>query len=127
MTDQPKPQWIVWWMLWLAFQVGIFVIYFVIGKDPGNTAAPADSALWLAGFVPVAISAIIRWNVLPRIETATAALPMFIVGLSLAEMACFLGLFVFPAHRQELFGASIAGIFQFIPFFARRYFPPTVN
>jgi hypothetical protein len=124
MTNEAKQQWIIWWVLWLAFQGGIFFIYHFVGKGIARPAAPAESAIWLLGFVPIAISAFVRWAVLPRIESATAALPMFIVGIAMAEVACFLGLFIFPAHRQELFGASAAGIFQFIPFFARRYFPP---
>jgi hypothetical protein len=114
---------IVWWLLWLAFQIGIVVIYFVIGRDTAPAAAPAASPIWFVGLAPVAVSAIIRWIVLPRIEVPVAALQAFILGIALAEMACFLGLFIFPAHREELFGASIAGIFQFIPWFARRYFP----
>jgi hypothetical protein len=125
MTNESKAPLIVWLGVWLAFQVGIFVIYFFVSSGTVRTAPPTDSALWLAGFAPVAVSAFIRWAMLPRVETATAALPLFIVGLGLAEAACFLGLFVFPAHRQELFGASIAGIFQFIPFFARRYTLPS--
>jgi hypothetical protein len=122
MTNEAKQQWTVWWFVWAAFQSGIFVIYHFLGSKGGAAAPAGDASVWMAGFLPVAISAVIRWGVLPRVQTVQAALPMFVVGLALAEMACFLGVFVFPAHRQELFALSVAGIFQFMPFFARRYF-----
>ncbi len=40
----------------------------------------------------------------------------------MAEATSFLGLFIFPGHKQALCLLSALGIFQFIPFFAARYF-----
>jgi hypothetical protein len=122
-TPQPKlnPKLLVWWVLWLAFMQGIFVIYFFL--RPGAGKHPTDgpeSSMFLLAIVPLAISAIVRWNILPRITSAARALPVFILGIALAEATCFLGLFIFPARHLELFVLSALGIFQYIPVFSAR-------
>ena len=121
MNPQPNSQQqrVVWWILWGAFQTGIVVIYFFLGKSV--TPGPA-SAFWQVGFLPVLISGAVRWSVLPHFKDAQKALPIFIMGIALAELSCFLGLFVFPAHRLPLFIASVIGIAQFIPIYFGRYF-----
>jgi hypothetical protein len=104
---------------------GIFMIYHFLGS---NAAKPqmdtTDSSAWMAAIVPVALSIVIRWLVIPRTKSAQAALPLFVMGIAFAEASCLLGIFVFPAHKQDLFTLSALGIFQFVPFFARRYFTP---
>jgi hypothetical protein len=123
MNQQPTPQQqiIVWWVLWAAFQSGILVIYFFLGQAQSFT--PTDEpTLWQLAFLPVLISGAIRWSLLPQLNDATKALPCFIVGIALAEMSCFLGIFIFPSHKLPLFVASAAGIFQFIPIYAGRYY-----
>lgn len=112
----------VWWFLWSAFLVGIFVIYILFSqqRSRSGSAFPAESPAWLAALGPLVASAIIRWIVLPRQKLAQQALSFFVIGISLAEATCFLGLFVFRPHHQTLFLLSVIGIFQFIPTFARR-------
>lgn len=116
----------VWWILWAAFQSGIVILYHNLST--AATGQPQSeslsSSVWYAALVPAAISAVIRWLVLPRIRIAQTALVVFIIGIATAEMTCFLGLFIFPAHQQELFQVSLLGIFQFLPYYVRRYFPP---
>ena len=126
MSPQPTPQQqrVVWWILWAVFQIGIVVIYFFLGKP--MTSVPT-SAFWQVGFFPVLISGAVRWSVLPQFKDAPKALPIFIIGIALAELSCFLGLFVFPAHRLPLFIASVIGIFQFIPIYFGRYFGANVG
>jgi hypothetical protein len=123
MDNRAKQQLIVWWTIWAAFQAGIFVIYFYLTN---NRAAPSESAfnssIWLAGFAPLIVSSLLRWLALPLMPNAQAALTVFLLGIALAESCCFLGLFIFPAHRFEMFLMSVFGILQFIPVFASRYF-----
>lgn len=73
--------------------------------------------------MPVVLSVVVRWLVLPRAVIPQLALPLFIVGIALAEATCFFGLFIFPEHKQALVLTSALGIFQFIPLFARRFYP----
>lgn len=113
----------VWWVLWAAFQTSIFIVYhFLNAPVPRAGTQPIDSPVWLAAFIPFTISAIIRWLVLARTRNAQSALPLFVIGIAMAEATCYLGIFVFPAHKQELFVWSVIGIFQFVPYFVGRYF-----
>jgi hypothetical protein len=118
-----KAQLLVWWVLWASFQAGIFLIYHFI-RTP-DQPAPDPTPVWLAGAGPFVLSVAMRWLVLPRVASVQLAFPLFIVGISLAEATCFLGLFIFPAHRTQLFCLSAAGIFQFVPTFAARFFAET--
>lgn len=113
-----------WWAVWLAMQSGLFVFYFVLGNQPAN-AASANPAMLAVGVMQVLGSAIVRWGLLPRLTEAPKAFPLFVVGLALAEGACFSGIFLAPAYKQELFIASILGVGQFVPFFAAKFDEPT--
>jgi hypothetical protein len=128
MTNETKQQLAVWWFLWAAFQTGIVILFYVLGGKNAALKPPVDtSSLWLAAAVPCLFSAVMRWLVIPRFSTAQAALPFFVMGIAFAEATCFLGLFIFPAHKQDLFLLSFLGILQFVPFFARRFFPEDEN
>lgn len=123
MTNQSKQQLLVWWVLWAAFQTGVFMLYNLLGSPSAQVSSPAlDPSLWFVGIAPVALSVVIRWFVLPRAKSAQSAFPLFVIGIAMAEASCFFGLFLFPAHKQELFLLSVLGILQFVPFFARRFF-----
>jgi len=125
-NDQPPKNGIVWWVLWAAFMVGIFQVYYFLGiRGAGAKDMPLTAPgpfLALLGLIPVAISVLIRWIVLPRVPTAEAGLVFFVIGIAMAEASCFIGLFLFPAYKEVFFAFSVLGIVQFIPFFARRYF-----
>jgi hypothetical protein len=123
MMNPGKQPLIVWWMVWASLLTGLFFFYHFLGGSgatPPQTAP--ESSAWLVGLAPVALSSIIRWFVLPRIASAWIAFRLFVAGMAMAEAACFLGLFIFPQHKQELLILSGLGIFQFIPLFARCYF-----
>jgi hypothetical protein len=123
MTNQTKQQLTIWWVSWTAFLCGVFAIYHFLDTTTAQPQAPsADSPIWLAGVAPMVVSTIIRWLILPRMRSPQAALQLFLFGIGLAEATCFFGLFIFPAHKQGLFVLSVVGIFQFVPYFAGRYF-----
>lgn len=120
-TEPPRQraQLIVWWTVWVALIAGVSVIYVQLGGRP-----PSPERQW-SGFETVAvgliaISAVVRWLVLPRLQTAVQAFPLFIVGLALAEAPAFVGIFL-SHYAAELFVLSLLGMLQFAPFFARRY------
>jgi hypothetical protein len=119
----PGQQKLVMWVLWAAFLIGGCVQYhFLHSKRP---PAPEDSQVWMAALVPVAISVVIRWNLLPRVKLQQQALVLMILGISLAESALFIGVFIFPAHQWVLFLAAVLGIAQHAPVYADRLlFPP---
>ena len=120
----PQQQRLVWWILWVAFQIGLVVIYVFLGKARSSPHGN-ELAFWQLGILPALVSGAIRWSLLPTFKAAEKALPFFIIGIALAEMSCFLGLFIFPSHKTQLFAASFIGIFQFIPVYFGRYFQST--
>ena len=67
------------------------------------------------------ISTVIRWVVLPRIEEITKALPIFIVGMAMAEGCGISGIILGGAHKNLLFAAGVLGILQYAPTFISRF------
>ena len=114
-----------WWAIWFALQSGLFVFYFVLGNQPGSGGSAQTSQMFLGiGAMQVVASAVVRWVLLPKVKEAARAFPLFVVGMALAEGACFFGIFLAPAYKQELFFASILGVAQFVPIFASRFYEP---
>ncbi|RME93466.1 MAG: hypothetical protein D6766_08150 [Verrucomicrobia bacterium] len=124
MNRNPKQEWIIWWALWVAFLEGILVIYYFLSRSASAEGGSSEAPLWVLGYVPALVSVVIRWWVLPRLRTAQTALVCFLLGISMAEASCFLGIFLFPAQKQALFWVSVVGILQFAPYYAGRYINP---
>ncbi len=123
MSNQNKLPFVVWWIIWVMMMPGIFMYYFLLGNGPH--AASGDSSangLWLVGFLPAAISIVLRQAIIPRISHAKLAFNIFVIGMIIAEGSCFMGILVFPAHKLELVAASFLSILQFMPLFARRFY-----
>jgi hypothetical protein len=122
MTNQnfnPRKPAVVWWVIWAAFLIGIVQIYFILGK---SSVAPATAtSLDFLALAPFVVASLVRWVALPKIQLPQVALVVFILGIAIAESSCFLGLFIFRAHKTELFALSVLGIAQFAPVFARKY------
>ena len=120
MNNIQKQQILIWWVLWAAFLVGIFVMYHFLTAQT-HQPTPDSSSSWYLAATPFWVSVVVRWVVLPRLKYIRAALPFFVLGIAFAETTMFLGIFIFPSHRFELLILSAAGIFQFMPYFAGRY------
>lgn len=120
-----RAQLIVWWTLWAGTLVSLVVLWGVFGflKLTGNQPH-ANPLVDLIGLVPLFVSIVIRWLVLPRYNDLKAALPMFVAGLALAEGCGLLGIFMGGPFRDDLFLLGALGILQFIPVFARRLAEP---
>ena len=114
----------IWWVLWFALQSGLFVVYFILGAKAGSGTAEPNSALLAVPAMQLLASGALRWVVLPKMSEARKALPVFIVGMAMAEGACFSGLFLVPAYKQELFIASLLSVGQFLPLFAAKFNAP---
>ncbi len=122
-TDQtpPKPQ--IFWVLWAALMTGLPIIYVVMGQSSSqsqNQSSGLPMGLLMA-LPPLVISIVVRWAVLPRIENATKALSLFVVGMAMAEGCGVIGIILGGAHKNLLFIAGLLGILQFIPIFASRF------
>jgi len=114
----------VWWILWAAVLGGLVIIYLFLGRGPLPPLKKQDLLVNLVGFVPLFLSIVIRWLVLPRFDDLTRAFPMFIAGLALAEGCGILGIFLGGPYRDALFVLALLGLLQFAPFFAKQIAEP---
>jgi hypothetical protein len=116
----------VWWIIWAALLVGLGLVYLGLGRSLPSVPA-ANPFANLVGFVPLFVSIIIRWLVLPRYRDLRRAFPLFIIGLALAESCGVLGIFLGGPYRDALFVLGLLGLAQFMPFFARGCLEPKVE
>lgn len=116
--NQPPPTIATWWIVWFALIVGVTVVYNVIQPSPSQSL---NETLRYLPIMPLLLSSIVRWFILPRAKHAGQAFAMFIVGLALAEGCAILGLFLVPDMKATYLCLGLLGIAQFIPLFASRY------
>ena len=124
--NQTKQMLLVWWIAWAAVLMGLVVIYLFLGRGPVKPEPVADKEelKHLVGLVPLFVSVVIRWLVLPRFDSLQRAFPIYIVGLALAETCGILGIFLGGPFRDDLFVLGVLGVAQFMPIFARQLTRP---
>jgi len=110
----------IWWALWIAIILGLVIVYMVIQSQPSQ--APYPNLRYLP-ILPLALSALVRWIVIPRIRARVRAFPMFVAGLALAEGCGMLGIFLVPDLKPAYLVLSLLGLAQFVPVFASRHEP----
>jgi hypothetical protein len=120
MNELDRRRLFVWWTLWGAFMASAFFYYFTLRGARTATGPDNGPAVWLACFVSLGLSVVIRWAVLPRTNKFQAAFAAFVIGIGFAESVCFFGLFLFPGHKVLLMVLGVAGIAQFAPVYASR-------
>jgi F0F1-type ATP synthase membrane subunit c/vacuolar-type H+-ATPase subunit K len=121
--DTIRGQLLVWWIIWAALLVGLCVIYLTLGRGAMRSAA-ANPFENLVGLVPLFVSIVVRWLVLPRYTDGPKAFVVFVLGCALAEGCALLGIFLGGPYRDDLFLLGVLGILQFVPFYARRLYEP---
>jgi len=120
-----RAQLLVWWTIWGCILGGLVLIYVVLGRGPlAPDAVQRQSLTGMAGIVPLFLSIILRWLVLPRRKEPRSAFVLFVIGVALAETCGILGVFLGGPYRDELFVLGVLGIAQFVPFFARPLLDP---
>ena len=125
-ADSPAPapvasQLPVWWIAWAAVLAGLVLVYVFLGRGPVKPS-PDKEVLWnLVGLVPLFVSIVIRWLVLPRFDSLQRAFPIYLVGLALAEGCGILGIFLGGPFRDDLFVLGVLGVTQFVPIFTRQF------
>ena len=113
-----------WWIIWAANLSGLVMLYAVVGHGPVKLVTVNDLPLNLAGLVPLFVSIVIRWLVLPRSVDIKWAFYLFLVGVVLAETCGILGVFLGGPYRDSLFVLGALGIAQYVPFYAKKLFDP---
>jgi hypothetical protein len=120
-----KTQLMAWWIIWAGIFTSLIAIYALLGRGPLPPVVPgANPFANLAGLVPLFVSIVIRWLVMPRATEPQGALVMFIIGLALAEACGLLGIFLGGPYREDLFVLGVLGVAQFVPLNVRRFYEP---
>jgi hypothetical protein len=119
-----KGQLMVFWIIWASILAGLIIIYLFLGQKPLKPVVAAELPVNLAGIVPLFISIVVRWLVLPRCEVLMRAFPVFIVGLALAEACGLMGIFLGGPYRESLFVLGVLGVTSYVPLFAKRLLDP---
>jgi len=109
----PQPKFVLW-LLWFAITFGLVMIYSFAAPKGGEGA----KALQYLPMVPLAISVFIRWVLLPRQKSVATAMPVFIIGLAMAEGCGILGMFLVPQLKETYLVLALLGLFQFAPLWA---------
>ena len=122
MSAESRQKLTLWWILWGAILVGLCVIYFAVAFRTPMPQPAANPFANLVGLVPLFVSIVIRWLVLPRYAEAPKAFVMFVIGLSLAEGCGIIGIFTAGPYRDDLFVLAVLGIVQFMPMYARKLY-----
>ena len=111
----------VFWIIWFAIFNGLFMLQFFaaggIPKGENEGDAPATMVV-IAGALAL-VSMIIRFLVIPKLDSLEKLLPTMIVGLALAESVGIIGMFFigkdFPETRLALFVAAVSAVAAFAP------------
>ena len=122
---QIRARLLIWWVVWGSSLTAMLALYFLVVQGKPLPAPSADNSLTgLSGVVPLFVTIIIRWLVLPRCTAEGRALVLFIAGLALAEACGILGIFLGGPYRDSLFVLGALGIAQYVPFYAKKLFDP---
>jgi hypothetical protein len=113
---------IIFWILWASMTTGVVLIRFLISPGARGRAAESGSG----GIGPIEIlcvgvalaSVVLRWLVLPRVDSLQKKLPVFIAALAMAESCGLLGTILARSHQLELFVLSLVALALLAPVFA---------
>lgn len=119
-----KVRLMIFWLIWGSILAGLVVIYAFLGQGPVKPVVAADLPVNLAGIVPLFVSIIIRWLLLPRFHDFSRVLPVYIIGLALAEACGLLGVVLGGPYRESLFVLGVLGVTSYVPLFAKRLLEP---
>jgi FtsH-binding integral membrane protein len=120
-SDLPlRAQLLMWWVIWFGILSSLLGFHFVM--PPIDTGLAPTVAF--VGLVPLTVSAVIRWVVLPKVTDLRVGLVLFLVGLGSAEACGLLGKFTGGENAESLLLLGLLGVVQFMPTFAARQFGP---
>lgn len=126
MTQQTKPQPQVFWIIWGALFVALFVYQFTLGGGvPQGQNGPNTELSWpvMLAVGQIAVASFGRWVLIPKAQAIGQLFVLMILGLALSEAVEFYGLFLIPADepstKLSLWVLALVSEFQFMPVYAK--------
>ena len=123
-AERLRTRLLVFWIIWGSILAGLIMIYVLLGRGPVKPVVAAELPVNLAGVVPLFISVVVRWLILPRGRDVKIVFPTFIAGLVLAEACGLMGIFLGGPYRDSLFVLGVLGVTSYVPLFVKRLLEP---
>lgn len=105
MSDKPNPSppILVFWLVWVAILKGLLLMQFLLG---GGTGLDDNHGLLVAfqvgGLIAAALSLVVRFLVIPRLQETAHKLPAMIIGLAFAEVIGIIGIVAIPTNQEAV-------------------------
>jgi len=114
-----NPKRLVLWILWFAITVGLCMVYLLLGRNSVVVADKGNEVLRFVPLVPLALSVAVRFLLLPKFKSLTKVLPIYIVGLSMAEGSGIIAMFLLPhSDAVNYFTTAVVVLIMYVPLFA---------
>ena len=113
---------LVFWVIWASMSGGVVLLRHFIAPATrsGPPASPSSGAFGPIELLCVGValaSLVVRFLVLPRLDSLQKKLPVFVVAMAMAEGSGVLGIFLARSHQTELFALRIACLALLAPVF----------
>ena len=103
------------WLIWIAILAATFLYQLYLKGDTESGHGLFEVFPLGLLLVPAAVSAAIRWLLIPRLSHPLIVLVLAVVGLAIADSISLYGIFLFGSHRLLFFFVGLMCIIQFIP------------
>jgi len=115
------PKRLILWILWFAITTGFCLVYLFFGQAKSSSPTLPDPVFRLLPLISLSGAMAVRFMLLPRFKTLTKVLPVFIVGLSLAEGSGIIATFLLsPDDARTYFVATLTVLLMYAPLFANK-------
>lgn len=106
----------VWWLIWGCFLAQQLYLHRWTGQNLWLDNSPAfNRTTYVLLLLPLMISVILRWLVLPRVNSTHNAFGVFVAGLVLAAMSGLSVSFLEVPYKEVTFLVCLLGIGEFVP------------
>lgn len=110
----------VWWLIWGGFIAQQLYLHRWTGQDLWTDNSPGFSrTTYAALLLPLLLSVMLRWLVLPRMNSTSNAFGVFVAGLVLAAMSGLSVSFLDVPYKEITFLMCLLGIGEYVPTAAR--------
>ncbi|MFT3869269.1 MAG: hypothetical protein QM715_12495 [Nibricoccus sp.] len=112
---------LILWIIWFAIVSGFCLVYLFLAPAKNSEASAPESVLRWFPFVTLVSSIAVRFILLPKFKSLTKVLPVFIVGLSLAEGSGIIATFLLSVgDARTYFVATVTVLLMYAPLFANK-------
>ena len=115
------PKKLVLWILWFAIISGLCMVYIFLGRNPAVVADKGNEVLRFVPLIPLAVSVAVRFLLLPKFKSLTKVLPIYIIGLAMADGSGIIAIFLLPhADAVSYFTTAVIVLMMYVPLFASK-------